>query len=404
MLQDIATPAPDRLQSAAGLALACEGPPRMWPAELRARFASEHRHKAKRALPQQLAIGLVIAWAAGLVNVLAVPEFGWLGLILPGAFASFFTVLAFGMLRRDKIGWSKFFTACSLIGFACICMHIASHAQIEVGVRYAMATAIILPSALQGLPFTIREKGRFGLVFVLANILAGMIPHGFSPSSMMQHFVILVLIGIGSWVLVKQLSRWEAREFLQSLRAEFHRIELEQSNALLRELSESDPLTGLANRRSFERVFHEQFVAGKANRVAVMMIDIDNFKDFNDAYGHQVGDHCLVKVARELDRRIASFGGHVARFGGEEFVALLPDTTECQPSAVAHDILSAIRKLEIVVTPEVTEQITVSIGLAKGAPSTGMNCLIERADQALYNAKEMGRNRVEMYFVARDAR
>lgn len=397
MLQELSSPRPDGLQTSVERALASGVGADAWPADLRARFIAQNRQKARRDLPLQLNTGFAVAIAAGLFNFLAVPQFGWLGLVLPGAVALLLTTIAHVMLRKDRIGIAKAITALSVICFASISMHIASHADPVQGVRYAMAIVILLPMSMHGLPFTMREKTRFALAFMVVTTLAGSFPHGFPPQSMMLHLIILSITGFGSWMMIRQIHTLQARGFLHELKREVDRLELEQRNDLLRELSESDPLTGLPNRRSFERVFSETYLSGEVSRFAVMMVDIDHFKGFNDQYGHQAGDRCLVMVARELSRCVARYDGHVARFGGEEFVVLLRDDAVSQPCDVAHEMLDSVRALRVNVGGGEIREITASIGVAKGSPKTGMNRMIRYADEALYVAKEMGRNRVEMH-------
>ena len=164
------------------------------------------------------------------------------------------------------------------------------------------------------------------------------------------------------------------------------------------ESSLQDPLTGIATRRRFDA---ESFQAWrrairKRRSIALMMIDVDYFKGVNDRHGHEYGDECLVTIAKALQTHARRPGDLVARFGGEEFVLLLPDSDMSGASAVASRLHEALRLLAIMndVSP-FGGYLTVSIGIAVCRPKQGANLaeLINCVDQALYQAKRLGRNR-----------
>lgn len=167
----------------------------------------------------------------------------------------------------------------------------------------------------------------------------------------------------------------------------------------LRTLSATDGLTGLANRRSFDETIESEW--RRAQRVgyslAIIMADIDDFKGFNDTYGHLEGDECLKKVALTFKTAVRRAGDLAARFGGEEFVLLLPMTRANEAGQIAEEIRLRIAALKM--TPKVTNEnvfVTISIGVAAAAPRQEVSAdgLIMMADQALYQAKREGKNRV----------
>jgi diguanylate cyclase (GGDEF)-like protein len=177
-----------------------------------------------------------------------------------------------------------------------------------------------------------------------------------------------------------------------------HKKDLIAMNEALHELSHADALTGVSNRRNFDRVFLDEW--GRAMRqqqfVAVLMLDVDYFKDFNDRYGHPAGDACLHAVAQALHQQLKRSGDLLSRYGGEEFAIILPATgDDC--IVVAESCRRAIEELEIDIGPEYEPaRITISIGAAHTVPQRGAprEALLELADQALYQAKQNGRNRV----------
>ncbi len=168
---------------------------------------------------------------------------------------------------------------------------------------------------------------------------------------------------------------------------------------LLGELLERDPLTGLKNRRSFDD--HLQRIWLQAQRdsraVAVLMIDADDFKRFNDTYGHQAGDEVLRRIGgvlREFGRRPLDLA---ARYGGEEFALIMSDVTVEHAAKVAEQLRAAVAALGIAHSAgRAASTVTLSVGVAIGKPVLGRTAsgLVQLADEALYSAKAAGRNRV----------
>lgn len=155
----------------------------------------------------------------------------------------------------------------------------------------------------------------------------------------------------------------------------------------------TDPLTELPNRRAFDAEIGEQFGISRqtGKPVCVTMIDVDHFKKFNDTYGHQAGDEVLVGVADVL-RRHAGDQGMAARYGGEEFVLILPGNTIDEAETRVEQIRQAIADLRFSFSEDEVG-VTASLGIAQLLGGENETSLIERADDALYAAKEAGRNR-----------
>lgn len=166
----------------------------------------------------------------------------------------------------------------------------------------------------------------------------------------------------------------------------------------LQRLASRDSLTGLANRRAFDEHIGQEWTRGRQGKhqVSVLMLDVDHFKQFNDTYGHPQGDACLKSVASVLAGAAARSGDLVSRYGGEEFVLVLPGATEEGAMVVAERIRVAVAGLRIPNAASAHDgMLTVSIGVATGDPShVAQEELIQRADEALYVAKHGGRNRV----------
>jgi diguanylate cyclase (GGDEF)-like protein/PAS domain S-box-containing protein len=171
---------------------------------------------------------------------------------------------------------------------------------------------------------------------------------------------------------------------------------LTSENRRLSEDASQDELTGIANRRLFNKTLLREVRRQTRNTtaMAMLMVDVDNFKQYNDQYGHLPGDQCLKQVAATLKRTLLRDSDLVARFGGEEFVILLP-MTDCEGAEhLARAVLEAIRELAIPHVHSPKGILTVSVGVAcwpTGNPTDPMR-LLERADTALYRAKSAGRD------------
>lgn len=174
--------------------------------------------------------------------------------------------------------------------------------------------------------------------------------------------------------------------------SDHYQIMLQDMNESLKVASTQDPLTGLFNRRFMvERLQNEAALVKRRHNVfSILMIDIDHFKTVNDTWGHSAGDNALMLIANALKMALRE-SDVCARWGGEEFLILLPDTDEASGLEIAGRLLLAIRELRI---PEMSanENLTTSIGLARHNLGDNWNETLNRADRALYIAKARGRD------------
>lgn len=184
--------------------------------------------------------------------------------------------------------------------------------------------------------------------------------------------------------------------------------ELESANARLEGLSRRDPLTGLANRRHFDqersRAWSEMVASGRP--LSLLMIDVDYFKHYNDNYGHAAGDECLVTIARTLADSFQKLGELPVRMGGEEFAVMFDNVALGDAVSRADAFRRRIHDLDLTHAKTAHERVTVSVGvasvdprelpayIARGTARSGTAEMLGRADQALYEAKAAGRNRV----------
>jgi diguanylate cyclase (GGDEF)-like protein len=208
---------------------------------------------------------------------------------------------------------------------------------------------------------------------------------------------LLWVLAAGALVLVVVV--WIARRFYR-----FNsrlREQLEENRRLhdeLRALAITDPLTNLHNRRHFDIVCGTEWERARRDHrpLAVLFIDVDYFKSYNDYYGHRAGDDCLAVVGKAVGQSLQRPADLAARYGGDEFVVLLPDTDTDGALDVARRLLAAISALDLPHEASSFTRVTSSIGVAQlvPGPNHSFQELLGRADRALYAAKEAGRNRV----------
>lgn len=206
---------------------------------------------------------------------------------------------------------------------------------------------------------------------------------------------VLALLLLGYLTALWRMRHLRAQRHALERRVVERTAELNAANARLLDLSYSDALTGLANRRRLlERLEHCHEAAGASLRTALILVDVDHFKDYNDHHGHPAGDEALRNVATTL-RRCAPHDALVARYGGEEFACLLADTDTAGAIALAESLRAAVAASDIVVPGTSDRQrVTISAGVAslRIANPDDSHRLLRNADIALYRAKNDGRN------------
>lgn len=177
------------------------------------------------------------------------------------------------------------------------------------------------------------------------------------------------------------------------------RLALEMTNQRLKRLVSADALTGIANRRHFDRSLDREIRRTRRDQqpLSLIFLDLDEFKKFNDSFGHSRGDEVLRQVARTLDETFQRGGDFVARYGGEEFAVVLPGVDARRAGLYAERLRRRIWRLAIPSTSHVADRLTISAGVATITPPATMTAteLLRLADAALYRAKCHGRNRVQ---------
>lgn len=211
----------------------------------------------------------------------------------------------------------------------------------------------------------------------------------------------LVMFSVVFFTLIGnyQIANENRMNYLNSLLRRINAAKLKVSNKKLMDISITDSLTGLTNRRHFDVSLENawKICRRSGEKLSLIFIDIDCFKNYNDNYGHQKGDECLIEVAEKLSETVKRPGDIVARYGGEEFVVLIPSADSKGALELAEEMREAVEKQKIPHEfSEVSDVVTISLGTATLTPSN-MNTpldLLQAADKALYNAKKRNRNMV----------
>ena len=263
-------------------------------------------------------------------------------------------------------------------------------------IAFSLSLIVVAPNILLGLGF--RAAVLTSALTCLVSVICL-----FSDPQLHWHqcfMPISLMAAAGTLTLIanQRMERGSRQIYLLLLREKLQSRSMRAQNDRLNEISYTDPLTGIANRRRFDEMLEVGWTAARHSQesLALLMIDIDHFKRYNDTYGHPAGDQCLQRIARAIAGTVIGESDLAARLGGEEFGILLRNADQHSARAIASRVHQAIERLAIRHSASTTEPfISVSIGLAVAVPAeAGLPAtLIDAADRALYDAKHAGRNR-----------
>ena len=303
----------------------------------------------------------------------------------------------------------------------------------QTGIVLVSAIAAVVTPAVWFIGFLVWRKGQvLGGFYVLAwtplligHLILAVSKLGIMPRSFLTEFmpqigvaleVVLLSFALAYRINLERRKRHEAQEqalaiqqqanLTLEMRVQERTDELERANEQLKAISLTDGLTHVANRRRFDEKLNDEWRRAQrhGHPLSLLMLDIDHFKRVNDELGHLVGDDCLTAVAALCVAEVQRSGDLLARYGGEEFSILLPATPEEGAVRVAEKVRQAVARSPVYSGERVAPvSLTISVGVACLVPGPDMEPqeLIRQADEALYAAKESGRNRV---MVARDFR
>ncbi len=348
-------------------------------------------------------LGLLMCLATVAIDVIFNPAMVKEGVTLRVLGVAPLTILG---LYAGARGWTHLLAFCvgaAPIAFIAVIVHLAVHLPPDIAPRYLLATTLLVGLANIMLPYSLRGLVIFDVTALL--VTAAMLTlNGIATLAYHADTVfIFILVAAATLPIAARFEKFRQNNFLLTLRARISSRELLKANRALIKLSKTDPLTGIPNRRCFEHEFDTSIIApgerGRAaDQIGLMMIDLDHFKAFNDAHGHQAGDSCLKLVAHSLVDIFDEVGGIVARYGGEEFIAAVRMRDSAAINATAEDVRQIVASVLTPVSQSDRSLVTASIGVGI-APASAMLAreeLIEMADAALYSGKDGGRNRVEV--------
>jgi diguanylate cyclase (GGDEF)-like protein len=314
-------------------------------------------------------------------------------------FGPFLAFTAF-LLPRIPVVWREWVGVLNSLLAASIIVKLCLSSEDVLGPPYLVSLSLIL---LYNGGVVRTRFWQSLLIDILILLMFGLAVQSL-PNPNVPVMVGVALIMVSTTVFTLYGSYWQEHEertnWLMLKHEHTLMDKLESGNQRMDELTRFDPLTEIANRRHFDEFLEQVWSrAQQGDRdVALLMMDIDHFKRYNDHYGHPVGDACLKEVAATLGRHLRKPGDLVARFGGEEFIAVLSQTSLPDATTVAERVREAIWQLQRPHEASATQdRVTLSIGVASlpaNAPDASIARLLQQADAALYQAKSEGRNRV----------
>ena len=377
----------------------------------------------KRVLAGQAALASGLYWLAltafaVITRALDLPTIdpGFMLLILAGAagMIAINFVYVRTLMARDAVLGFRGVTAVSTAAHALLTLFFAIAEGFGMTTMFILLVGTPVVQVFFGLNYGMRATLLFGVLTITAFSLAYYLTPAREHTMDLPIFLMVVVMVVCLTLLsavVNGRARAKKYVIVQLLREQQERNQLieEQNRKLehqsreLRRMSMIDGLTGVANRRHFEesleREWHRSRRAPARHPLALIMVDVDHFKAFNDVAGHVHGDDCLTRIAGALEEAAARPADLAARYGGEEFSILLPDTDQEGAQAIAERIRDNIRRLDIP-HPAFDDgrRISVSQGVAVFDPELDRNpsSLVQRCDKALYHAKDAGRDRIEV--------
>ncbi len=374
--------------------------------ELEGAFQDDYQRKSIKQIRLTFVVGAIFYAAFGLLDALTVPAAAPAAAVL--RFGIFMPVRLL-VLVLSYMPWGKshleFLTTVWFVvaGLGILTM-IAVLPQ-NTGRTYYAGLIMVLIASYTWLRVRLVWAASAGWLMVLGYQLVAIGMTDMSVDVIISNNFFLVGSNVLCMLACHSIERYARRDFLKArLLFDEQKVvaktnaKLASANEELEKLARVDGLTGIPNRREFdERLNAEWRRMGREGKpLALIMGDVDHFKQYNDTYGHQAGDECLVKVAGAIGSWARRPTDLAARYGGEEFALILADTDGKGAAFIAQSVCDSVRRLEIPhCNSSASEHVTLSLGVAVVLPGAerGHQSLIEMADNALYKAKESGRNR-----------
>jgi len=367
------------------------------PADLRPAFHDYQNQHARRFLLWVNLLAQAAFMSYALADWLIVPDIARLSLLARGAY----TLLVFGLAQacfrwcRDIRLLDMLLPAC-ILAAAMLWFWLLARSASPAVTTYQYAALIFI--VLANLCIQVRFLPALLMSLLISAVIVAGVHHLVAGERQPMLVFSLVYLPVLFFSLFTSFSATlgRRRAFLHSWLDAMTRADLAQANSKLLTLAHTDPLTGLSNRRLFDLTAEREVARARRQResICVLMLDVDHFKRVNDQHGHDAGDRVLRALAGTAQQMLRETD-LLARFGGEEFVALLPNTALESARTVAERLRVKLGELRIPNGQQAPIQITVSIGVAQ-LGHFDLDDALKDADRALYLAKNSGRNQVQL--------
>ncbi len=376
--------------------------------DLESQFKQDIAPQRAQAALVSCGFGLVLYVSFLLVDWLVVPDVFTLALTLRLAVITPLGLLTIYLVRRHMArlvalfgpscaDWTAAITGWAAAG-TLLALLLASHSPHAYFYHAGLMVVLLYATLVQPTRFVVAMVTAAGILAMhgVAGLYAPPI-----PAAILVPMIDMVLFAVGISLLANYLAeKRQRRRYLLGLQDQLILAELQTAQEELQRLSRSDALTQVANRRHFDEHLQQAWSRASldGSPLSMLMIDVDHFKAYNDFYGHQAGDACLKAIAQALTSSTRRPNDLVARLGGEEFGVLLQQASAKTARLTAERVCEAVAALRLPHERSPTaDWVTVSVGLvtvrAEASPA-GPQAMLSRADQALYDAKRNGRNRV----------
>lgn len=397
----------DPMQASVRRLLADGFPLMRFPRELERQFHADSVSARRKHFLVSGLIALIVYNGFVLVDWLMAPDVFWLAVQLRVFVFTPAAALSLWIFWNPKPGWTEkaanqyaevIVLASGLIAALSLAI-ILSETRSESAHFYHVGFIVVIMygNLVQRLRFW--NAVLFSLAMLGIHLCGILLLDNFPPRLLSPIISLVASTTLFTLIANYMLERDERTHYLLTLKERGLVRELSRAHDRLQQLSRSDGLTGLFNRRHFQEYFQQVWERAQheQGQVSVLMLDVDHFKKYNDRYGHPAGDECLRQVAHVLETHLRRPGDLVARYGGEEFVAVLPGADVHVAAAVAERVRQAVEQLQMRHEASPTGSVvTLSVGVASVTADFLLKemTLLSAADDALYQAKHAGRNRV----------
>lgn len=374
-----------------------------FPKEFETYFQKKLRAQRIHHIAYSSWVGIVVYLLFGISDYVLLPDIYpdvWRMRFLVGTPLGVLTILAFPYIKNHRVGETVVAFAATVIAAVTCWLILQSRSPLAAQEVAGFCLFMVYSNVVVRYRFVVAAAVSilFLIFFAAVSFQAAHIP----PVSHVNNFVMLISTALLSLIGNYWHEIEERRSFLLAERDLIRKEELQHANDRLEGLSYRDGLTSAYNKRYFDMRFRKLLAHSQQTRtpLALLFIDVDHFKQFNDNYGHVAGDKTLISLTEIMQIHLRRKDEMLARIGGEEFVGLLPGVTSERACEVAEEIRESVEQLGIPHAHSSTAQVvTISIGVASATfnrPLTAQE-LLAAADTALYRAKQRGRNRISVH-------